>query len=140
MALQSLYAANLGGSTLADTLEFLTTEEEEQSTEDAREYGLELATLAAGWQTWLNQVIASKLEHWELGRVTLIDRLILELALVEMVNFDDVPLKVSISEAIEIAKKFSTSDSPGFINGILDALYHDILEGKLSTPVSMEDN
>jgi N utilization substance protein B len=88
----------------------------------------------------LDQIISSKLEHWDLGRVTLIDRLILELALVEMVNFDDVPLKVSISEAIEIAKRYSTSDSPGFINGILDAIYHDILEGKLSTPDDRGDN
>ena len=139
MALQSLYAASLGGGCLAETFEFLATEGEEQSTEEAREYGLQLATLTKEWQTWLDQTIASKLEHWDLARVTLIDRLILELALVEMVNFDDVPLKVSISEAIEIAKRYSTSDSPGFINGILDALFHDILEGKLSTPDSGGD-
>jgi N utilization substance protein B len=140
MALQSLYAANLGGGSLAETFDFLAMEEEEQPTADSREYGLQLAMLTENWQAWLDQIISSKLEHWDLGRVTLIDRLILELALVEMVNFDDVPLKVSISEAIEIAKRYSTSDSPGFINGILDAIYHDILEGKLSTPDDRGDN
>ena len=44
---------------------------------------------------------------------------------------DEVPLKVSISEAIEIAKVFSTNDSGRFVNGILDAIYHDIVSGKM---------
>ncbi len=99
--------------------------------EEARVYGLKLVATTQARKEWVDQIITSKLENWELGRVTLVGRLILELALAEMVNFDDVPLKVSISEAIEIAKRYSTDDSPGFINGILDAAYHDILKGKI---------
>lgn len=133
MALQCLYAANLGGSRPEETIDFLAAEGEEALPEEVQGYCLELVRQALKRQDWADQTIASKLEHWELGRVTLIDRLILELAIVEMVNFDNVPLKVSISEAIEIAKKYSTDDSPGFINGILDAVYHDILEGKLNS-------
>ncbi|UCD37478.1 MAG: transcription antitermination factor NusB [Fidelibacterota bacterium] len=132
MALQSLYAAILGGGSPEETIDFLTLEADEPISEEGREYCLKLTSSTLARSEWLDQVIASKLEHWELGRVTLIDRLILELAMVEMVNFKDVPLKVSISEAIEIAKIYSTADSPGFINGILDAVYHDILKGKLS--------
>ena len=81
-------------------------------------------------------MIESNLENWDLDRVTFLDRLILELAISEMVSMDDVPAKVSISEAIEIAKIYSTDESPGFVNGILDAVYHDILDDKLELPVT----
>lgn len=114
------------------TLAFITAEPAHASSEEALSYCLALASRTLERQTWADELIASKLEHWDLARVTLVDRLILELALVEMVNFDEIPLKVSISEAIEIAKEFSTDDSPGFVNGILDAVYHDILDGKLT--------
>jgi len=131
MALQCLYAASLSGGDKEEIIAFVASEGDASPLKEAREYCQQLLTLTLMRQDWADQVIASKLEHWELGRVTLIDRLILELALVEMVNFVDVPLKVSISEAIEIAKRYSTDDSPGFINGILDAVYHDILDGKM---------
>ncbi len=133
MALQCLYAASLGGGSPNEVMDFVAGEREDPATDDARDYCLELVTQTIEQQEWADQIITSKLEHWDLVRLTLIDRLILELAIVEMVNFDDVPLKVSISEAIEIAKRYSTDDSPGFVNGILDAVYHDILEGKMGT-------
>jgi N utilization substance protein B len=132
MALQGLYAVVQGGGQLGEIVDFVVAEWKESTSEDARQYCLKLLTEALQQQDSLDRIIVSKLEHWDLARVTLIDRLILELALVEMVNFEDIPLKVSISEAIEIAKKYSTDDSPAFINGILDAVYHDILKGNLS--------
>lgn len=132
MALQGLYAAIQGGGQPEEIVDFITAEWEGPTSQDARQYCLKLLAEALQRLESLDRIIVSKLEHWDLARVTLIDRLILELALVEMVNFDDVPLKVSISEAIEIAKKYSTDDSPAFINGILDAVYHDILKGTLS--------
>jgi len=131
MALQCLYAASLGGGSPEEVVDFVAGEWVGSSTDDARDYCLKLVTQTIKQQEWADQIITSKLEHWDLARLTLIDRLILELALIEMVNFEDVPLKVSISEAIEIAKRYSTDDSPGFINGILDAVYHDILEEKM---------
>ena len=57
--------------------------------------------------------------------MALIDRIIIKLALSEMLYFDDVPGKVSIVEAVEISKDYSTKDSSGFINGILDSIYND---------------
>ena len=85
-------------------------------------------------EVWADKIISAKLQNWDLARVTFLDKLILELALTEMVRMDDVPEKVSISEAIEIAKIYSTEESPGFVNGILDAVYHDILDGKFEGP------
>ena len=132
MALQGLYAAILGGSSPEATIAFASAEQAEPTPNGAGTYGLKLLSKTLERSAWAKDIITSKLEHWDFDRVTLVDRLILELALVEMVYFDDVPLKVSISEAIEIAKKFSTDESPGFVNGILDAVYHDILQGKLT--------
>ncbi len=128
MALQCLYAVSIGGGNLEELVDFITSEQEESPSDEIRDYCTQLTGFAIEKREWADQLITSKLEHWDLGRITLIDKLILELALVEMVSFDDVPLKVSISEAIEIAKKYSTEDSPGFINGILDAIYHDIFK------------
>ena len=79
----------------------------------------------------MNQLICEKSKNWEIGRIAIIDNLILRLAIGEMLYTDEIPLKVSIAEAIEIAKLFSTKDSGRFVNGILDAIYHDINNGKL---------
>ncbi len=56
------------------------------------------------------------------------DRLILRIGICELMYFDDIPPKVSISEAIEIAKEYSTDQSGKFINGILDAILHNLIE------------
>jgi len=67
--------------------------------------------------------VTSVVENWEFGRIALIDRLILRLALCELLHFDEIPPKVTINEAIDLAKKYSTSQSGRFVNGILDSLY-----------------
>ena len=63
----------------------------------------------------------------------LIDNIILRMAIAEMLFIEEVPLKVSIAEAIEIAKIFSTKDSGRFVNGILDSIYKDIVKGKMGS-------
>jgi len=75
---------------------------------------------------FLEKTISKFLENWELSRIALLDNLILKMAVCELLFFDDVPPKVSISEAIEIAKKYSTDDSSGFVNGILDSVYREV--------------
>ncbi len=75
---------------------------------------------------FLEKTISNFLENWELSRIALLDNLILKMAVCELLFFDDVPPKVSISEAIEIAKKYSTDDSSGFVNGILDSVYREV--------------
>ena len=65
-----------------------------------------------------------------MSRIALTDRLALRIALTEMIYIDDVPYKVSISEAVEISKSFGSEESGAFVNGILDAAYNDIKKGK----------
>jgi len=68
----------------------------------------------------LDAIIAPALENWEMSRVALIDKNILRFALAEILYFDDIPAKVIVNEAIEVAHRYSTEDAGRFINGLLD--------------------
>ena len=72
---------------------------------------------------WCEEQIKTRLNNWEFDRVALLDRLLLILAISEIHFIDDVPPKVSISEAIQIAKQYSTEESSSFVNGVLDNIY-----------------
>ena len=74
----------------------------------------------------LNNLIKPVLKNWDFSRISRIDRIILWIALAEMSFFLDIPTKVSINEAIELAKTFSSEKSPPFINGILDAISNNM--------------
>ena len=65
--------------------------------------------------------------NWELHRIAAVDRNILRLAIYEMLHRDDIPPVVSINEAVDIAKKFSTQDSGKFVNGILDKVKGELM-------------
>ena len=67
-------------------------------------------------------MLADVAENWSLGRMTAVDRNILRLGTYELVYHLDTPPKVAIDEAIELAKRFGTSESGAFVNGILDRL------------------
>ncbi len=69
-------------------------------------------------------------KKWKFERIAVIDRNILRIAISEMLYMDDIPEKVSINEAVEIAKKFSTEESYAFINGILHRLFMDLNENE----------
>lgn len=70
-------------------------------------------------------------QHWKLSRIARIELTILRLALYEMLYVEDVPLKVSINEAIELAKRFGDDNSKNFVNGILDAVAKAVENGQL---------
>lgn len=73
-----------------------------------------------------DELIKSKVKNWEIERVSLIDRIILKLAIVEMIHSSSIPLKVTINEAIEISKQYSTPKSKQFINGVLDVVSNEL--------------
>ena len=74
---------------------------------------------------WADELIKTHLQNWEFDRVAQVDRVLLRMGICEIFFIDEVPPKVSISEMVEISKIYSTDESPGFINGILDAVYKD---------------
>ena len=74
---------------------------------------------------WADDLIRLHLQNWEFDRVAQVDRLLLRMGICEIFFIEEIPPKVSISEMVEISKVYSTDESPGFINGILDAVYKD---------------
>ncbi len=71
----------------------------------------------------IDALIKKYVKNWEIERMAIIDRNILRLACYELYYLDEIPPKVSINEAIELAKRFGDVDSPRFVNGILDKIY-----------------
>jgi N utilization substance protein B len=79
-----------------------------------------------------DEIISVHAENWDLDRIAAIDRALLRMATCELLTFEEIPPKVSIDEAIEIAKKYSTPKSGPFINGILDSILMQLQrEGRL---------
>jgi transcription antitermination protein NusB len=70
----------------------------------------------------IERLIRANVEHWEYNRIAVIDNILIHIGICELLYFPDIPPKVTISEAIEIAKRFSTEQSGKFVNGVLDAI------------------
>ena len=132
ITLQAIYAREMQGSDLDDTCNFMMDTEKPPS-EDVIKYGKQLSNLIFMHAVEIDKLIVSRSKNWDFDRITIIDKLILRMALTEMVYVDEVPPKVSIAEGVEIAKQFSTEDSSSFINGILDSVYNEIIKGKEKT-------
>lgn len=79
--------------------------------------------------TELDRRIESSLENWDIKRVSLVDKNILRFALAEILYFDEIPPKVIINEAIEIAHRYSSHDAGRFINGLLDRFVKEYRRG-----------
>jgi transcription antitermination factor NusB len=71
----------------------------------------------------IDSLIKKYVRNWEIERMAAIDRNILRMACFELLFLEEIPPKVSINEAIELAKRFGDIDSPRFINGVLDKIY-----------------
>ncbi len=126
LVLQSSYAAELSGDTITEIEEKLI--DIADLSEELKMFTKKLFTKSMNNKDELDNFIKEKSENWEFSRIAIIDRLILRIAICEFLYFDDIPAKVSISEAIEIAKRFSTKDSGAFVNGILDAIFQEFLK------------
>ena len=125
-ALQMLFAADVSG-TRGD--ELARTFWSELADGDMEPDAAEFATrLALGTLEHLNEVderIRSRAEHWRITRMALVDRNVLRLAVYEF-QHEATPRTVTINEALEIARRFSTYEATQFINGILDAIKRDL--------------
>lgn len=74
----------------------------------------------------VDEVLSNNLEGWTLPRLATVDREILRIAVYEFLYRDDIPIEVSINEAVEIAKNYSSPESPKFINGILASIFKNL--------------
>jgi N utilization substance protein B len=74
----------------------------------------------------IDALITKQVEHWEFNRLAVIDKIILRIGICELLYFEDIPPKVSINEAIEIARRYSTEKSDKFVNGVLDSVLEQL--------------
>ena len=119
--LSALYALELTGETKEKVLDDLF--ERNSYDGESKAFITELYGNIVDNKIWAEHLISDNLDNWKLERVATLDQLIMRIAVNEIYFNDDVPPKVSISEAIEIAKLYSTEDSSSFVNGVLDAIY-----------------
>ncbi len=94
--------------------------------DEVREFAESLVRGAKLHQGKIDELIAQYAENWELERMAVVDRNILRGGIFELLWESDVPPKVAINEALEVAKKFSTQESSRFINGILDRMHKEL--------------
>ncbi len=120
LAIQGLYQLDVQGPDLLERLSRFFVENEPDDS---------IRKLASDWTkgTWENlgacdELIVASTIKWELSRLSYVDKSILRLAVYQLKFCPDIPPKVVINEAIELAKKFSTTQSPAFVNGVLDAV------------------
>jgi transcription antitermination factor NusB len=96
------------------------------------EFGNSLANMIINKQEYLNELMDEFTQNWELDRIAKIDRYLVQSAICELIYFEEIPPKVSINEAIEISKKYSTDRSKMFVNGVLDSILKKLTsEGKI---------
>jgi len=134
LAVQFLYQFDLGGGSLNEALP-LFWETQSEVGDAVRQFAEELVQGVMERRAVIDEHIVKYADNWDLPRIAAVDRNILRLAIYEMLYRDDIPPVVSINEAVDIAKKFSTGESGAFVNGILDRLKAELTRpSRTATP------
>ena len=95
-------------------------------TGDADEFAIELVRGCAAALDEIDAKIREVSKHWRLERMARVDRNILRLATYELLKLPEVPRRVTLNEAVELAKRFGDENSPAFVNGVLDRIASDV--------------
>jgi N utilization substance protein B len=119
--LECLYAYEIRGVAKVDDIFPYSSNRHELGQEGVRFAGALLAKVIENLAE-LDVIIARHIDNWDLQRLAIIDKNILRLGLAELHYFPEIPKKVIIDEAIELAKIYGSADSSRFVNGVLDAL------------------
>jgi N utilization substance protein B len=90
--------------------------------DDARAFAEELVRGSCTQKAAIDEMISSAATNWRIERMGRVDRNILRAAVYEMLQYPDIPPRVTINEAVELAKRFGSEDTPRFVNGVLDAI------------------
>ena len=124
LALQALYQIEITADTSAAAVDLFLSHFE--GSPQAKEFARRLVSGVVSQRPAIDRLIEQCTENWKLMRMAKVDLLILRMAAYELVFCPDIPLNVSLDEAIEIGKRFGTGDSASFINGVLDQLARSV--------------
>ena len=143
-AMQALYAHTLAGGDPRHAIETIIKKRIVDD-EETPDFAVDLFQKSVDHQDETNAIIQEHAQNWELDRIAVVDRIVIQMAIVEFLFLDDVPPKVTMNELIDIAKKYSTDRSGRFVNGILDAVLENLMrQGRIKKTgrglVGMEDN
>ncbi len=119
VVLQTLYAVEHAEQELDDAFDAIANKEGLK--EQHRKFATDLLNAVVEKSIEMDEHISALAENWKIERIAFIDKNIMRMAMTELTMFIDVPVKVVLNEAIELAKEFSTKKSSQFINGILDS-------------------
>ena len=127
-ALQMLYTCEVGrtGAHEAIATYWLARDEADDLPERQREFANGLVRGTLERQEEIDRLLAANAQNWRVERMAVIDRLVLRMAVYEMLAEGETPSKVIINEAIELARSFSGDDAVGFVNGVLDAVRKEL--------------
>jgi len=123
LSFQFLYMMDVSGDDCLEDLDSFLAEQSDDN--DVIEFSKSLIEGVVDKKEDIDKTIEKSAQNWELCRIATVDRNIMRQAIYELLFREDIPPKVSINEAIELGKKFSTANSGGFINGILDRIKRD---------------
>jgi len=118
LALQALYQIEMTGDPSAAAVDLFLQHFEGNSI--AKEFARRLVSGTVSQRAEIDRLIAEATEHWKIERLAKVDFVLLRMAAYELVFCADIPTSVTLDEAIEIAKRFGSEESAGFINGVLD--------------------
>lgn len=127
LALQTIYAYNM--QVEGEELQKVSINEIKKNLihglnvkKSVAEYAEKLVDLTLADRNKINKQISKTSDNWDIDRISHVDKALLQIAIAEMLNCPDVPIKVIINEALELARSFSSDESIPFINGILDGI------------------
>lgn len=123
-SLQILFAHEINKNSLDDILNDPSIIHEDE--QPFSEFTIELVKSVEKSSNECDKLTEARAKNWSFDRIAIIDRLIFRLAITEFLHFPDIPPKVTIDEAVELAKKYSTGNSGRFVNGILDNILMDL--------------
>lgn len=121
LALQILFQADVGNLPIEEAIE-TTLSEAVGADDEIRNYAVQLVRGVWEQKSNLDAQIQSVTRNWAVERMAAIDRNLIRIALCEILNVSDVPYRVAINEAVELAKEYGTTESRRFVNGVLGAL------------------
>lgn len=131
IALQFLYMHDLRSDAGEQLEVFLRDETKDRQ---VREFSVRLIEGVVTHREAIDALLKRVAKNWEIHRMATIDRNVLRMAIFEILHCDDIPSNVSINEAIDLGKRFSTQNSGAFINGILDRVSKDSNGSRPSEP------
>ena len=127
-ALQALYQLDTSGGDAHDAVRGVLAHFEEAD-RDTERFADELVRGVQAERVQIDDLIQKTSTHWKLDRMARVDRNILRLGVYELLRRSDVPVRVTLNDAIELGKKYGSEDSSAFVNGVLDRIAHMELPG-----------